>query len=113
MTTKEFSLIPLLPAPDGRVTIGRPKDLRCKVEQAWIRAEVLGGGAQPMREVSALVGEDYGCVPPCRVDLRIQVDQPTPSPKEFHYLAYLLRREAGLVHIAEPAGKSFSVNPTA
>ena len=113
MTTKEFRLVTLLPAPGGRFTIGRPKDLRCEIEQAWIRAEVLGCGAQPMREVSALVGEDYACVPPCRVDLRIQVDQPTPSPKEFHYLAYFFRREAGLVHIAEPAGESLSVNNAA
>ena len=109
MKARFLSFTDLIPAGGGRLLLGRAKQLRCEVEQARIRIEILGGGTQPHREETALLGEDVGCEPTCRLDVRSPVGDPALTREELHHIAYLLRREAGLIHIAQPPGEAFCV----
>jgi len=110
-SARHFVLTALAPAPGGRLFVGRAKQLRCEVEQARICVEVLGGVAEPLREETAFLGDLEACEPACRFDLRLGVNEPSLSREELHSIAYFLRREAGLVHIAKPAGERLTVNP--
>lgn len=104
-------LTALKPAAGGRFTVGRAQELGCQVEQAWIRVEILGRRAQPLREYAALLTEAEDCEPPCRFDVRLPAHEPALPRQYLHYLAYFFRREAGLVHIAKPAGQAIPPQP--
>lgn len=111
MFSMNLRLVPLLPAPEGRFFVGRPKEFSCQVEQARIRVEVLGGGAEPTREYTALLGELEACAPPCRFEVHLPVAHPALPAEQLHQIAYFFRREAGLLHLREPAPSIAIVNP--